>query len=394
MSNFLPDELIVQYDKARFEARRLAAYFIPEPGRTFSSAGPVVTLPAQVFSVINAWLRDHSLEPIPQNVSHSPQRVREYILRRTGNPRQITGAPGTERRLIDFSDLRAQIEESFFQLEEQRQELQFRTPRTIREANAYVRDFFLTGVRYLGPLREEPKAVYPAEALARPDDVGVRGEHTAAVLDLNRNRQVRHLAPPGLDDDRSIVRLVESLEQWLQYLGVAINVEIKDAGKFGRQLKVRTENDGDFHDLTHVGVGVSQVLPILVMSLLAPNPCLLLFEQPELHLHPRVQARLADFFLAMGRLGRQCLLETHSEYLIDRLRFRVAESSSSDILDLIKLYFTQKNEGNTVCKSVRLTEFGSITNWPEDFFDQSSSESSRILKAASLKRTRSLRNPA
>jgi predicted ATPase len=181
------------------------------------------------------------------------------------------------------------------------------------------------------------------------------------------------------------------LEQWLRYLGVAQNVEIKDAGKFGRQLKVRTEAGGDLHDLTHVGVGVSQVLPILVMCLLAPTPCLLLFEQPELHLHPRVQARLADFFLAMGRLDKQCILETHSEYLVDRLRLRIAESESTDILEMVKIFFTEKVQGDTVCKSVELTEFGSIKNWPDDFFDQSAEASSKILRAASAKRTKAIR---
>jgi len=226
----------------------------------------------------------------------------------------------------------------------------------------------------------------------RPDDVGVRGEHTAAVLDLNKNRVVEYFPPPGSKrPDANTATLSEALDSWLQYLGVAAQVETQDAGKFGRQLKVRTDTGGDLHDLTHVGVGVSQVLPILVMCLLAPLPCLLLFEQPELHLHPKVQARLADFFLAMGRLGKQCLLETHSEYLIDRLRRRIAESPSSEVLDLIKIYFTEKVGGRTICRYVKLTEFGGISDWPNEFFDQSAEESSSILRAAAKKRTKKQR---
>jgi predicted ATPase len=391
MTNFLPGELIVFYDRARLEAQRAAAFYVPEAGRTHTQTSSPSDVPAAVFDVINSWLVAHDLSPVPHNVSHTPFRVRSYIARRIGEFRDPAVRHLSDSRVIDPSDLRAKIEQAFLATETQRTEVQFRLPRPLREANTYVRDFFLTGVRYLGPLREEPKAVYPAEALARPDDVGVRGEHTAAVLDLNRNRQVQHIAPPGGQPGVQSVRLAEALEQWLQYLGVAQNVEIKDAGKFGRQLKVRTEKNGDFHDLTHVGVGVSQVLPIVVMCLLAPTPSLLLFEQPELHLHPKVQARLADFFLAMGKLDKQCLLETHSEYLVDRLRLRIAESHSAEVLSMVKIYFTDKVNGDTVCKNVELTEFGSIKNWPDDFFDEAAEASSKILRAASAKRSKALR---
>ncbi len=387
MSNFLPNELIVFFDRARRDARRAASYFVPESGESSRGVGPA-DLPGSVFEVINSWLDQNGLSSIPYNVAHTPWRVRAYIGRRI---QSVTEEPNADARVIDSSELRLKIEEAFLEIATQRMEVQFKAPRALREANAYVRDFFLTGVRYLGPLREEPRAVYPAEALARPDDVGVRGEHTAAVLDLNKNRMVRHIPPFGKNNVEHGARLSDALEEWLLYLGVALSVEIKDAGKFGRQLKVRTEEGGDLHDLTHVGVGVSQVIPILVMSLLAPSPCLLLFEQPELHLHPKVQARLADFFLAMGRLGKQCLLETHSEYMIDRFRLRIAESESVEVLNLVKLYFTEKSKGATICRNVELTEFGGITNWPNEFFDESTQASSKILKAASAKRSKMLR---
>ena len=63
--------------------------------------------------------------------------------------------------------------------------------------------------------------------------------------------------------------LESAVVDWLKYLGVANSVESQDLGKLGHELKVGSVGSNSMHDLTHVGVGVSQVLPILVMSLLS-----------------------------------------------------------------------------------------------------------------------------
>jgi predicted ATPase len=133
-------------------------------------------------------------------------------------------------------------------------------------------------------------------------------------------------------------------------------------------------------------VGVSQVLPIVLTSLLAEPGSLLIFEQPELHLHPRVQTRLADFFISIALMGKQCLLETHSEYLIHRLRRRIAEAKGDELTQLSKLYFVERHGGTTSCRAVDITKYGAIIDWPTDFFDQSQVEAERILFAAGKKR--------
>jgi predicted ATPase len=154
----------------------------------------------------------------------------------------------------------------------------------------------------------------------------------------------------------------------------------------GHQLQVKTAGLDRYHDLTNVGVGVSQVLPIIVMALLAESPSMLIFEQPELHLHPKVQARLADFFLSVSLIGKQCLLETHSEYLIDRFRHRVASAVGDSLVDTLKIYFTEREGGTTKCREVPVSRYGAISDWPKDFFEQSQIESESILRAAAAKR--------
>jgi predicted ATPase len=188
------------------------------------------------------------------------------------------------------------------------------------------------------------------------------------------------------DSKTSQAPLHDAVVEWLEYLGVADEVVTTDAGVFGHRLQVSTDGSGHLHDLTNVGVGVSQVLPIVVMALLAPPGSFLIFEQPELHLHPKVQARLADFFLSLALDGKQALVETHSEYLVDRLRLRIALASVDSVRPLINILFTQKIDGESKLTPVKMSEYGAILNWPKDFFEQSQSDVSRIVEAASAKR--------
>jgi predicted ATPase len=180
------------------------------------------------------------------------------------------------------------------------------------------------------------------------------------------------------------VTLEEAVFDWLNYLDVAVRVETRDEGKFGHALAVYLTG-GVSHDLTHVGVGVSQVLPIVVMCLLGNRETTLILEQPELHLNPKVQTRLGDFFLSMALLGKQCLIETHSEYLINRLRFRAAAAPTDSLSKLMTLYFVEKHEGVTAYRNVVINEFGAIVDWPAGFFDQSQREVEDILLAATRK---------
>ena len=199
----------------------------------------------------------------------------------------------------------------------------------LRAATVYLNRFFATQLRYLGPLRDEPKPLYPLAPNVDPADVGNRGEHTAAVFDLHKKKFVRylpsaHFENPDIDTEPTTRTLETAVFDWLRYMGVAESLVTRDRGKLGHELQVTTAGTRKPHDLTHVGVGVSQVLPILVMCLLAEPDTTIIIEQPELHLHPKVQTLLGDFFLSMALLGKQIIVETHSEYIINRLRFRAA----------------------------------------------------------------------
>jgi len=125
----------------------------------------------------------------------------------------------------------------------------------------------------------------------------------------------------------------------------------------------------------------------LVGSLLSEPNSTLVFEQPELHLHPKVQSRLADFFVSMILLGKQCIIETHSEYLVNRVRYQVAISKGSEISQKVRLYFVEKKGTNSEFRNIEVNKYGVIKDWPEGFFDENEKIAQELIKAGFQKKS-------
>jgi predicted ATPase len=254
----------------------------------------------------------------------------------------------------------------------------------LREHASMAHDFFRQRVLYLGPLRQDPQVVYKTAPLGAAGFIGTKGEFLATVLHAYRARRVRSFNEDGVPVSRP---LAEAVNFWVKRLDIADRIETRDRGRLGIEVSVRR---GDIPpvDLTGVGVGVSQLLPVIVMCLLAEPGSLILMEQPELHLHPGLQQKLADFLLACARSGRQLVVETHSEYMVSRLRLKAAEDVSGDLLDAFALYFVEQKADASEYRRVIVNEFGSIEDWPIGFFQQAAEESRMILQAGLTKRSR------
>jgi predicted ATPase len=256
----------------------------------------------------------------------------------------------------------------------------------VTDPAAWVLDYLRNNVRYLGPLRDDPRVVYQDAPEAGLGYVGAKGEYCAAVLQNNGSTRVT--VPKPNSNSPYTVPLNQAVNDWARFLEIGESISAGDIGRLGIQMQVKQQHVGIELDLTSVGTGVSQILPVLVMCLQAPVGALLMMEQPELHLNPRVQQRLADFLLAIARTGRHLIVETHSEYLISRLRLRVAEDPGTEVRDLVGMLFAERTDGSTAYRQVETDEFGSLNNWPHNFFDQSTEETHNILRAAVSKRRR------
>jgi len=245
-----------------------------------------------------------------------------------------------------------------------------------RNAEVLFRD-----LQYLGPLRESPQVHYnPGPSRI---DLGTKGEYAAAVLHAHRNREIITPLPRG---DSARMPLGQALNLWLVELGLADEAKATDRGRLGIGLTVSPVGSGRDVDLTSVGIGVSQVLPVLLLCLLARKGSVVLIEQPELHLHPAMQLRLADFLLACARSGRQILIETHSEHLVNRLRLHVAQDESSVTSDLVQLLFAEQENGVTSYRASQINPLGGISeDWPRGFLDVGSDEAGQLLRQTVLR---------
>jgi len=188
-------------------------------------------------------------------------------------------------------------------------------------------------------------------------------------------------------------RVLEYCNKWLKNLGTGYRLEvspvqIKSVDKFYQLLLVDEATEASV-TLADVGFGISQMLPILARPHARIADKLICVQQPELHLHPRLQGQLADFFIetacphaqkgviaqspegghTMKVGGSQWLIETHSEALITRFQRRVREGTIH-ASDISVLYVDKILGKGSVVTRLRLGDSGDfIDEWPGGFFE-------------------------
>ena len=177
--------------------------------------------------------------------------------------------------------------------------------------------------------------------------------------------------------------LHDHLVKFGQDAGLFTDIKVKRHGKqmndpFQLQVKVRS---GSHVNIMDVGYGVSQSLPILVDVLERSDPrrkCAFLLQQPEVHLHPRGQAELASLFVqAFRQSGNRFLIETHSDYIIDRVRISVRKGLLKPD-DVSILYFEPKGSAVEI-HNMTLDEHGNLLGAPRGYRDFFIKETDELL---------------
>jgi predicted ATPase len=247
-----------------------------------------------------------------------------------------------------------------------------------------------SGFRYIGPIREAPKRFYPFNDL-RIIDIGINGENMPLVLAVEKEtivpkyyRCIYKKKSIEKYELRDKDKLIDSVNWWLSdFMKLPRIHSVNELSGVINQVKVNSL--GIKLDLTDVGFGVSQILPIIVECLRMAEGETIILEQPEIHLHPSLQSKLADFFICMAKSGKNLVVETHSEHFINRLCLRIAQEESNDTRNLINILFVSCDEENksSIAKPIEINKYGEIENWPVGFFDENDS---RDLISATLKK--------
>jgi predicted ATPase len=153
--------------------------------------------------------------------------------------------------------------------------------------------------------------------------------------------------------------------------------------RVGRLPDTMPKGPSDAVNIADVGIGVPQVLPVLVALLVAQPGQLVYIEQPEIHLHPRAQVALAQVLADAANRGVQVVAETHSNLLLLGVQSLVAEGKLA--ADKVKLHWfsRHKTTGATTIKSADMDDVGRFPDWPEDFDDVTLEAQKHYLDSAS-----------
>jgi len=204
------------------------------------------------------------------------------------------------------------------------------------------------------PIRTSPQRTY--------DPVGVAWNPTGSHIPM---------LLAGLADSSSEAEwktLQAELTEFGVESGLFDQIEVIRKGrKESDPFQIGVKSGGPAFNLVDVGYGMSQVLPVLVdIARLASEDIMFLMQQPEVHLHPRAQAQLGTFFARRAGPKQRFVVETHSDYLIDRVRMEVRRGELISPEDVSILYFERYARGARI-HNLELDTEGNIVNAPPGY---------------------------
>ena len=222
----------------------------------------------------------------------------------------------------------------------------------------------LRAITYLGPLRSYPERLYMVWSGDRlSSSAGLQGEFLPHILYHNS-------------------RIREEVNAWLESFEIPYRLgvsEFGDAELAGKYVTItlvdkRTETPVTLAD---VGFGINQLLPIIIEGIASEPDAIICVEQPEIHLHPRLQANIADLMIETSHQPmKQWIVETHSELLILRLQRRIRQGKLKPS-DVSVLYVDPNDTDGqgSIIKKLELDENGDfLDEWPDGFFDEGFNE--------------------
>lgn len=227
-------------------------------------------------------------------------------------------------------------------------------------------------INYLTPLRVYPQRNYILDH--ETDDVGLSGEFTPYIMHKYQNGKVSGFLPPFNDEFKVYAQKLKfdiCVQEWMNYLNF---------GKYSLSNTLETiQLNIQNYNISNVGFGISQVLPIIVSGLIKQQNELLLLEQPEIHLHPVAQMCMADFLISMAINGKGVIVETHSDHIINRLVRRMMENHK--VKNAVKIYFIDQNEnGISNVENIEVDCIRGVLTDSENFFTQFASETEKIIR--------------
>ncbi len=221
----------------------------------------------------------------------------------------------------------------------------------------------LSRIIYLGPVRRlaQRDYVWAGRMPAHIGDDGAKAIDALIASGVAYQSALKRKKPLPPE-----AQLFERTIHWLKEMNLADGIVVRALGSSAR-YELLIENFGETSNIKDVGVGVSQVLPVIVAALFAKPGHIVIVEEPESHLHPLAESILAELFAKISRAhGVQFIVETHSEHLFRRMQTLIAKQELQP--GQAAMYFIERYDMLANIRTLDLDNFGRVHNWPEGFF--------------------------
>ena len=212
--------------------------------------------------------------------------------------------------------------------------------------------------------------------------------HPDFLISISEEEPIQPFFPPILFATNKSVTLNSALAEWMIWFGLAKQVNADEDFRDANSIRVIPIGSEKEVGLTAVGEGVTQALDPILTCLMSRKGDLILLEEPELHLHPALQKKMAEFLHIFAHNDRQIIVTTHGEHVVNRLRTLAAEDTTNLVHQNIQLLFAAKDdEGNTEYTPSEINQYGGVSeDWPDGFLDESAKSSRELLTAGLEKR--------
>ena len=234
---------------------------------------------------------------------------------------------------------------------------------------------------YLSTDRAPPALTFPFSKNINNNSIGIRGEYSTHFLAEHRHQalsitQLKH-------SESKTVQLLENVEKWLGE--ISPNILIKpsadasiQSSKLIYQYAYKNTTGSEYSSL-NVGFGLTYVLPVIVLILKAKPNDLLIIENPESHLHPAGQSKIAELCAIACANGVQIIIETHSDHFINGIRVATKQKTLSPNQSQVYYFKKDQNELESKIDKININEDGGIDSYPKGFFDEFDNNLDKLL---------------